>query len=230
MDTTAHTADRIIPARAGFTPLLLRRRQVRRDHPRSRGVYGVSRITVSRWEGSSPLARGLPLHALRPVQGHRIIPARAGFTRWRAPCPWGRGDHPRSRGVYRRPATLTRSSCGSSPLARGLRRGGPAPGAGQRIIPARAGFTVGGGAFPLPAGDHPRSRGVYCAWWRWRGRCEGSSPLARGLPARGWATAHTVRIIPARAGFTRRRSPPKCPRRDHPRGQVSWCGVLPVRW
>ena len=50
---------RIIPARAGFTPV--RRTPSWRwpDHPRSRGVYCASRIMGSRMSGSSPLARGL---------------------------------------------------------------------------------------------------------------------------------------------------------------------------
>ena len=33
--------------------------------------------------GSSPLARGLPVHELLVARDHGIIPARAGFTRRR---------------------------------------------------------------------------------------------------------------------------------------------------
>ena len=75
-----------------------------RDHPRSRGVYrGVYGLVVT-VRGSSPLARGLH----RDVDGAQgspgIIPARAGFTRASGISCRARSDHPRSRGVYGRPA------------------------------------------------------------------------------------------------------------------------------
>ena len=51
---------RIIPARAGFTNPKAFEKGIGRDHPRSRGVYHLTRNTHK-----------VPL---------RIIPARAGFT------------------------------------------------------------------------------------------------------------------------------------------------------
>ena len=91
---------RIIPARAGFTALLVR----------------ISRPCM----GSSPLARGLRGGEGGGEQPGGIIPARAGFTR----VSPGRGrrcrDHPRSRGVYEPETTGTCEGPGSSPLARGL--------------------------------------------------------------------------------------------------------------
>ena len=51
---------RIIPARAGFTCRCTRRPRMSRDHPRSRGVYGVGGAEHYFFYGSSPLARGLP--------------------------------------------------------------------------------------------------------------------------------------------------------------------------
>ena len=132
-------------------------------------------------------------------------------------------DHPRSRGVYERPAERVGFHWGSSPLARGLReshrprhqyrpgssplaRGLPctasAPVGRSRIIPARAGFTDQHRPRHRPLPDHPRSRGVYpdavvekLADW-------GSSPLARGLHALGELLPQLAGIIPARAGFT----------------------------
>ena len=71
----------------------------------------------------------------------RIIPARAGFTLHGDPMVPRRRDHPRSRGVY---VTMMRSwvsVMGSSPLARGLQMQAMAELKGDRIIPARAGFT-----------------------------------------------------------------------------------------
>ena len=114
---------------------------------------------------------------------------------------------------------------GSSPLARGLR--GPwsqYPGQ-MRIIPARAGFTAPGGRGPSSPRDHPRSRGVYCRGRPPSSRSSGSSPLARGLPGRRHGPGLEPRIIPARAGFTRR--PARSPRRkgDHPRSRGVYPGM-----
>ena len=202
-DPGADLAVGIIPARAGFTPRPL----------------SISFIA----EGSSPLARGLPHLTHHAATFQRIIPARAGFTWSPHRSPSRTRDHPRSRGVYpATSATGTRSS-GSSPLARGLPMGLTEDEAVERIIPARAGFTIpedavrriGEGSSPLARGllvlawwqawdrgDHPRSRGVYLRQVHSGNVFAGSSPLARGLP-------HTINlhslqhgIIPARAGFT----------------------------
>ena len=108
---------------------------------------------------------------------------------------------------------------GSSPLARGLLVGRfccfPLCG----IIPARAGFTLlraaPGGSTP----DHPRSRGVYQTGHVAKELIWGSSPLARGLRKSLTSMRQVVRIIPARAGFTRRlRARGRC-RPDHPRSR-----------
>ena len=117
----ASPSSRIIPARAGFTAVGVRQWEPRRDHPRSRGVYGHAAPRPGTTAGSSPLARGL--RSLRPTGG----------------C-WPR-DHPRSRGVYPRCRCSSLISTGSSPLARGLQTN-PDPALHKtRIIPARAGFT-----------------------------------------------------------------------------------------
>ena len=132
-------------------------------------------------------------------------------------------DHPRSRGVYVSPAGPVSTTAGSSPLARGL----PTPRRSRQdcawIIPARAGFTF---PFPRPSPnptDHPRSRGVYTLTVLLLTHAVGSSPLARGLLE---AVAHhiaSLRIIPARAGFTSLSLARRNPRRDHPRSR----GVYP---
>ena len=152
---------RIIPARAGFTRAHRGASGDGQDHPRSRGVYhrkGPSQVPIV---GSSPLARGL--HGLdgRVGVGGGIIPARAGFTTEdRVEIPQ-RGDHPRSRGVYRVLELRPAAAGGSSPLARGLPSPRSCVPCGRRIIPARAGFTLRRrSAGPGPR-DHPRSRGVY---------------------------------------------------------------------
>ena len=193
----------IIPARAGFTC-----------------TAGSSPLA----RGSSPLARGLPLAWLgdHPVAG--IIPARAGFTT--PPGQWssGRTDHPRSRGVYRPSADAPTRTRGSSPLARGLPRGGLVLSESSRIIPARAGFTCATPSTVSTAGDHPRSRGVYPCPWDSASESSGSSPLARGLQKGFRWRVQVPGIIPARAGFTcsPARSQSRC--RDHPRsrGVYTW--------
>ena len=199
----------IIPARAGFTAGGRRLRAHDPDHPRSRGVYASPCPSPPNANGSSPLARGLPLHRRPDPQGDRIIPARAGFT-----SPGGRGrgphrDHPRSRGVYASQSVSPCGVTGSSPLARGLRFALASRRFRRGIIPARAGFTWTETSDPWPPRDHPRSRGVYARTPPLTRSPRGSSPLARGLPGRSAHEAHCLRIIPARAGFTRaeRRTP-----------------------
>ena len=134
-------AERIIPARAGFTRLRQRVGRLHRDHPRSRGVYPMIRIGRAGARGSSPLARGLHWVAGRPSGQPGIIPARAGFT------PPGSGRF--------------RTRPGSSPLARGLPGRVHIDAQTARIIPARAGVTVPEHTHGLKRLDHPRSRGVY---------------------------------------------------------------------
>ena len=72
--------------------------------------------------------------------------------------------------------------------------------------------------------DHPRSRGVYATGSRSARRKRGSSPLARGLPAREEGPGERGRIIPARAGFTGSQSRAAARRPDHPRSR----GVYPT--
>ena len=75
---------------------------------------------------------------------------------------------------------MTKKS-GSSPLARGLLRCGEGLKVWNRIIPARAGFTMSWQSMTVTSGDHPRSRGVYSYPIFDEQYRDGSSPLARGL-------------------------------------------------
>ena len=195
-------ADRIIPARAGFTRHPGNRGRKCGDHPRSRGVYSRRRPSCACCAGSSPLARGLPPEPRRRAGCRRIIPARAGFTRTAPGVRTCTRDHPRSRGVYSPALSKRRGGRGSSPLARGL-LGQYSAGCGAGgIIPARAGFTWRFVKIEEVWRDHPRSRGVYSARSAAFAASNGSSPLARGLLPRKRAQELGNRIIPARAGFT----------------------------
>ena len=153
--------NRIIPARAGFTPDGPQSFHGLPDHPRSRGVYEVAQRMDVVAIGSSPLARGLPQRGHQRPGVPRIIPARAGFTWWGASFVLPMPDHPRSRGVYRLYWSPVHVPTGSSPLARGLRNWLRASESFDRIIPARAGFTPRCFLMFRCWRDHPRSRGVY---------------------------------------------------------------------
>ena len=111
----------IIPARAGFTLPAVGGRDLKKDHPRSRGVYLIQVAAMALAWGSSPLARGLPACGPGDEAAAGIIPARAGFTNQRRLNSGRSRDHPRSRGVYREFNTRPPRPAGSSPLARGLR-------------------------------------------------------------------------------------------------------------
>ena len=115
---------------------------------------------------------------------------------------------------------------GSSPLARGLQRILLQVQKHVRIIPARAGFTTIAGPPIALTQDHPRSRGVYCVRVDEYLSVLGSSPLARGLPSRRTRQAKTIRIIPARAGFTSDASERRAAGWDHPRSR----GVYNLAW
>ena len=128
-------------------------------------------------------------------------------------------DHPRSRGVYLGVKVTPDLTEGSSPLARGLLVDKLRNERGKRIIPARAGFTTGCPARGAGGWDHPRSRGVYDLLEDCRAAGQGSSPLARGLPGHGHHRDGRLRIIPARAGFTRCTWSWMTARRDHPRSR-----------
>ena len=135
----------------------------------------------------------------------------------RRPC--GRWDHPRSRGVYCQDIPSARAMRGSSPLARGLRRGGAGVHVRDGIIPARAGFTRSSAGGRPRSPDHPRSRGVYPEPPCPTPSGAGSSPLARGLPDPLRPHLPQVRIIPARAGFTCTPRATGRSWRDHPRSR-----------
>ena len=157
--------------------------------------------------------------ASRSLHSCWIIPARAGFTWPPSPCPRWSTDHPRSRGVYMRPAWGCQDSAGSSPLARGLQAVKNLSGRYLGIIPARAGFTVAHRRGGRRGRDHPRSRGVYGPGVTGGvSRC-GSSPLARGLLAPSVVGGGLDRIIPARAGFTSGLMITASPSTDHPRSR-----------
>ena len=193
----------IIPAHAGFTVRRTGWRGRLKDHPRTRGVYQVSRYERSSSEGSSPHTRGLLTgeSRLRGLRG--IIPAHAGFTSVSSSPLSLTWDHPRTRGVYRARTADPYPDAGSSPHTRGLLPRIHLDIVVLRIIPAHAGFTHHHTARRPRNPDHPRTRGVYGPNGPSPATSLGSSPHTRGLPVPAQAPVVTARIIPAHAGFTR---------------------------
>ena len=100
----------IIPACAGNTWWVCRRRGCGWDHPRMRGEHKSQVMHISGGQGSSPHARGTrpELHVRAAIHG--IIPACAGNTEDPRLAARQSGDHPRMRGEHRldiEPASVT---------------------------------------------------------------------------------------------------------------------------
>ena len=188
-------------------------------HPRSRGEHPLTQDPGASPEGSSPLARGARSisRAVRLSAG--LIPARAGSTSGRSSSTSSTGAHPRSRGEHTIHHWGVLGQKGSSPLARGARSGGGLRRRHRRLIPARAGSTWGRGRSASSTRAHPRSRGEHQAGPAEPVLPTGSSPLARGAPSLPAAVIAAQRLIPARAGSTRRRPTPPAAGPAHPRSR-----------
>ena len=110
--------------------------------------------------------------------------------------------HPRSRGEHCSGFTTTTDEFGSSPLARGTPGFIITDAALIRLIPARAGNTIGRTQAKAAQPAHPRSRGEHYFASDVQLPYPGSSPLARGTHCRLSHCYIVVRLIPARAGNT----------------------------
>ena len=212
---------RIIPARAGPTPFAISVASSVADHPRSCGANLMFSSAFFISSGSSPLVRGQPSSMIPTKSYARIIPARAGPTRFLDTGGFYRPDHPRSCGANHIASVGQWFQHGSSPLVRGQRVERLLLAQDDRIIPARAGPTYAPRSTAPNNADHPRSCGANP--FRRRsitGEC-GSSPLVRGQHPWRSSTRLLVRIIPARAGPTQRPGDSSRSRTDHPRS----CGA-----
>ena len=182
-----------------------------------RGEHRVNAERKGQDPGSSPHARG----ALRRYRdGPRIrgiIPACAGSTTAKTGSRCGCWDHPRMRGEH----GITNESVpfgeGSSPHARGAPCVALEVDAVIGIIPACAGSTKMRARNGAKQWDHPRMRGEHSLRTLRRTNAQGSSPHARGAPARCAFVARVARIIPACAGSTDPPCRPLGDVQDHPR-------------
>ena len=171
---------RLIPARAGNTPLSRASSVACSAHPRSRGEHLPTRTVLGGTAGSSPLARGTLRNIMRHPCFSRLIPARAGNTMASISSAGTPAAHPRSRGEHTDSRLPHPVAAGSSPLARGTPRPYRWACSPGRLIPARAGNTSQPAHCPHCQSAHPRSRGEhFCCAARYR-ESRGSSPLARG--------------------------------------------------
>ena len=152
--------------------------------------------------GSSPLTRGKQRSPRDEIPWRGLIPAHAGKTCSSLMIVIGFPAHPRSRGENQDENIINLSKQGSSPLTRGkpgiLRRNYRRHG----LIPAHAGKTLSLRAWPRLCAAHPRSRGENWFADAARGVSEGSSPLTRGKPLKGWVREADNGLIPAHAGKT----------------------------
>ena len=154
-----HHLNRLIPARAGKTPVHSRKAAAHRAHPRACGE-NIHAAPIERGRaGSSPRVRGKHPIPVDGLNNEGLIPARAGKTRPRTSATRSSGAHPRACGENGRYACGVGGACGSSPRVRGKR--GQALGGGEfeGLIPARAGKTVLFFAGRGPGWAHPRACG-----------------------------------------------------------------------
>ena len=192
----------LIPARAGKTEEQLFEYLDTAAHPRAGGENSRPETPPSTQSGSSPRGRGKPelfqLAAVRPG----LIPARAGKTR-RSPASRSTpAAHPRAGGENLANTSTRSAPRGSSPRGRGKRRERRHEARRTRLIPARAGKTLGlrrtlcaRPAHPRAGGENPRRMAVLT-------RGCGSSPRGRGKHFRRSDRCDRRRLIPARAGKT----------------------------
>ena len=161
MNIVAAYRTRLIPARAGNTPLLNGHFVTLTAHPRSRGEHSPGLQPVKATQGSSPLARGTQANVIMGWRGERLIPARAGNTRNLPPRAGSTAAHPRSRGEHVRRCPGFGRGRGSSPLARGTQDSDAWIRGAIRLIPARAGNTWKTQKCNRCTAAHPRSRGEH---------------------------------------------------------------------
>ena len=187
----------IIPACAGSTQSLLIQGVIRQDHPRVRGEH----------PGSSGML----------FKDSWIIPACAGSTNRGRPTRRPLRDHPRVRGEHRVSAQVVDENAGSSPRARGAHGSQRSQPPYTGIIPACAGSTFFSRGSVGGRRDHPRVRGEHHLLPGMSRLSGGSSPRARGAPARTRIIRPVFGIIPACAGSTEDAHSAEVGAGDHPR-------------
>ena len=178
--------DRITPAGAGKTSLVLATCSDIMDHPRRCGENGIMRCRAWLRTGSPPQVRGK--HYLR-------VPA--------ASCAV---DHPRRCGENDLYYIDPSDSEGSPPQVRGKLDRCMGAAAARRITPAGAGKTSDISELLWSRRDHPRRCGENETVCRQVAARLGSPPQVRGKQCAALTRFNCFRITPAGAGKTLKRS------------------------
>ena len=171
-------------------------------HPRSRGEYLSPVFLNLLISGSSPLTRGILLHAVEISRSCRFTPAHAGNTLLnQLNQSWYR-VHPRSRGEYCPGKPLYLQFIGSPPLTRGIPCEDDRHDGTSRFTPAHAGNTWKYKNIRRSNQVHPRSRGEYTVTICRPFYRLGSPPLTRGIQRAFQPCSCRHRFTPAHAGNT----------------------------
>ena len=172
---------RFTPAHAGNTSSATYIKRSGWVHPRSRGEYLSPVFLNLLISGSSPLTRGILLHAVEISRSCRFTPAHAGNTLLnQLNQSWYR-VHPRSRGEYCPGKPLYLQFIGSPPLTRGIPCEDDRHDGTSRFTPAHAGNTWKYKNIRRSNQVHPRSRGEYTVTICRPFYRLGSPPLTRGI-------------------------------------------------
>ena len=196
--------ERLIPARAGKTPLAPSSAPAPRAHPRACGENADVPGVGAQDGGSSPRVRGKRPRTRWSDPCRGLIPARAGKTPGlfcSRSCGWA---HPRACGENMLMMITLHLSRGSSPRVRGKRRRRHQEVLPRGLIPARAGKTMGVPSGAVWWAAHPRACGENGGHRLVLQGGYGSSPRVRGKPHHGLRVRLPVGLIPARAGKTDR--------------------------
>ena len=153
------------------------------------------------------------------IRPRRFIPAGAGNTTGHHSTQQRQPVHPRGRGEHPFAAKLGERDFGSSPRARGTRKGQAPRSLRSRFIPAGAGNTSPRDLSHCSLTVHPRGRGEHLAPHAGIGKRTGSSPRARGTLHRGSMGSGCDRFIPAGAGNTQGKTHAAESVPVHPRGR-----------
>ena len=186
-------------------------------HPHAGGENKPISDNMSLMKGSSPRGRGKPGRVARGVRAGGLIPARSGKTCWDLRLNTTGQAHPRAVGENSVHRMKSVAASGSSPRGRGKLDALARVGAGDGLIPARAGKTVGLRYAFRSAQAHPRAGGENRRPPPFHRGKSGSSPRGRGKLRIHPHNAHPHGLIPARAGKTSDPQTQPHPSRAHPR-------------
>ena len=173
---------RLIPARAGKTPVHRHRDIQPRAHPRACGENDRTYTVKAGSNGSSPRVRGKRAGCTAPPGASGLIPARAGKTVPRSGARIRSGAHPRACGENPVGRSTAARWAGSSPRVRGKP---------PTFVTATALFRA-----------HPRACGENLMTQSVATMPQGSSPRVRGKPPWQLEDLSVPGLIPARAGKT----------------------------